>query len=79
MANSDLKYYPSKLKELLEITIREQASDLHISVEHPPILRISGRLVSLVKMDFSVLFLRRRSLSDLIKMLHLSCRCASSA
>ncbi|MEK6809461.1 MAG: type IV pilus twitching motility protein PilT, partial [Nanoarchaeota archaeon] len=38
------------MKELLEITIREQASDLHLSVGHYPTLRIAGRLVPLVKM-----------------------------
>lgn len=37
------------LKELLETTVREQASDLHISADHYPILRITGRLVPLVK------------------------------
>jgi len=41
--------YPSKLKELLEISIKEQASDLHLSVFHPPILRINGKLVPLMK------------------------------
>jgi len=39
-----------QLEELLELTIREQASDLHISPGHPPILRISGRLIPLIKM-----------------------------
>ncbi len=42
--------YSSKLKELLESTFTEKASDLHISVGHPPILRIGGRLMPLVKM-----------------------------
>jgi twitching motility protein PilT len=37
----------SPLKDLLDLTIREQASDLHIAVTHPPILRISGRLIPL--------------------------------
>jgi len=37
------------LKELLEATVQEQASDLHISADHYPVLRITGRLVSLVK------------------------------
>ena len=37
------------MQELLEITIRENASDLHLSVGHPPVLRIAGRLVPLVK------------------------------
>ena len=37
-------YFP-QLKELLLFAIEERASDLHISVGHPPILRISGSLV----------------------------------
>lgn len=37
------------IKELLEITFKEKASDLHLSVGHPPVLRIAGRLVPLVK------------------------------
>jgi len=45
-----MENYTEELKKLLEITIKEQASDLHISAGHPPILRISGRLVPLVKM-----------------------------
>ncbi len=43
--------YSSKLKELLKFIVKEQASDLHISVGHPPILRISGKLVPLVKIE----------------------------
>ncbi len=39
----------SRLKELLELVVKEQASDLHFSVGHPPILRINGHLVPLVK------------------------------
>ena len=39
----------SKVKELLEITLAEKASDLHISAGYPPTLRIAGRLVPLVK------------------------------
>lgn len=41
--------YQALSKELLEVTVKEQASDLHISVGHPPTLRISGRLVPLLK------------------------------
>lgn len=41
--------YSSRLRELLNFTIQEKASDLHISVGHPPVLRISGRLVPLIK------------------------------
>ncbi len=37
------------LKEFLELTVQEQASDLHLSVGHPPVLRIAGRLIPLVK------------------------------
>jgi len=42
--------YSTQIKELLGMTIKEQASDLHLSVGHPPVLRIAGRLVPLVKM-----------------------------
>ena len=42
--------YTEEIRELLLITVREQASDLHISVGHYPVLRIAGRLVPLVKM-----------------------------
>jgi twitching motility protein PilT len=41
--------YQSQLEELLELTVKEQASDLHISVGHPPVLRIAGRLIPLLK------------------------------
>lgn len=41
--------YQTQLEELLELTAKEQASDLHISVGHPPILRIAGRLIPLLK------------------------------
>ena len=41
--------YDNRLEYLLSLTIKEQASDLHISVGHPPILRIAGRLVPLTK------------------------------
>ncbi len=37
------------LKDLLALTIKGQASDLHISVGHPPVLRIAGQLSPLVK------------------------------
>ncbi len=43
--------YQVKLNNLLDITLSEKASDLHISVEHPPVLRIAGGLVPLAKMD----------------------------
>ena len=41
--------YQAQLKELLQLTVKEQASDLHFSVGHSPSLRISGRLVPLLK------------------------------
>ncbi len=41
--------YQEQLKELLKLAIQEQASDLHISNGHPPVLRINGRLVPLLK------------------------------
>lgn len=40
-----------QLKDLLQLTVQEQASDLHITVGHPPVLRITGRLVPLIKMQ----------------------------
>lgn len=43
--------YQNQLRELLEITIKMEASDLHISVGHPPILRINGQLVALAKKE----------------------------
>src|SRR3990167_634198 len=36
-----------ELAELLALSVRENASDLHISPEKPPILRIDGDLVSI--------------------------------
>lgn len=41
----------NKTQELLQLTFQEQASDLHIMVGHPPLLRIAGRLIPLVKQD----------------------------
>jgi len=41
--------YSSQFRTLLSFTVAEQASDLHISPGHPPILRITGRLVPLLK------------------------------
>ena len=41
--------YQEQLNELLQLTVQEQASDLHLSVDHPPVLRISGRLIPLTK------------------------------
>jgi twitching motility protein PilT len=39
--------YFSQAQDLLALTFQEQASDLHLSVGHSPILRISGRLIPL--------------------------------
>jgi twitching motility protein PilT len=41
--------YSSLLRELLELVIKEQASDLHLSVGHPPVLRIARKLIPIVK------------------------------
>jgi len=43
-----MNYY-SLLKDLLQITLDQRASDLHISVGHPPVLRMGGRLTPLVR------------------------------
>ncbi len=42
--------YTNQLKKLLSLTVAEQASDLHLSAGHPPVLRLAGRLVPLIKM-----------------------------
>lgn len=41
--------YTTQLKELLALTCKQQASDLHLSPGHPPVLRIAGTLVPLFK------------------------------
>ena len=41
--------HSTQLKELLTITCQEQASDLHLCVNHPPVIRLTGRLIPLVK------------------------------
>ncbi len=41
--------YSSALKEIIEEAIIQNASDLHISVGHPPVLRIAGKLVFLME------------------------------
>jgi len=41
--------HKERLKKLLDLTIKEQASDLHLSFSHPPVMRIDGSLVPLLK------------------------------
>lgn len=41
--------YITQLKELLELTHKQQASDLHLSCGHEPALRMAGSLVPLFK------------------------------
>ncbi len=41
------KNYKELLDRLLQTAIEENASDLHLSVSHPPIIRINGRLITL--------------------------------
>ncbi|MFH1575370.1 MAG: PilT/PilU family type 4a pilus ATPase [Candidatus Nealsonbacteria bacterium] len=41
--------YAAQLKELLALTVKQQASDLHISCGHPPVLRVQGMLIPLLK------------------------------
>ena len=43
--------YLEYLKKLLEIVIKEEASDLDISVGHSPNIRITGQLIPLVQED----------------------------
>jgi len=44
-----MENYTTLLRELLELTIKEQASDLHLSTNHFPTLRMAGRLLPLLK------------------------------
>ena len=46
--NSSAPFY-KEIQELLNITIEEKASDLHLSVGQPPVLRVAGELVFLGK------------------------------
>ena len=41
--------YAPQLKELLSLIVKQQASDLHLSCGHVPVLRIAGTLVPLLK------------------------------
>ncbi len=41
--------YSSILNELLETAVIQRASDIHISVDRSPVLRVEGNLISLVK------------------------------
>ena len=41
--------YKTLIRDFLSLCVQAQASDLHISIGHPPILRITGRLVPLLK------------------------------
>lgn len=41
--------YQLQLKDFLETAIKEEASDLHIAADYPPMLRVVGRLVPIFK------------------------------
>lgn len=41
----------SRIKQLLDIVVKEGGSDLHISAGSPPIIRVSGSLVPLLQQD----------------------------
>ena len=43
------KNYDLELKDLIEAVLREQASDLHISVARHPTMRVAGKLTPLEK------------------------------
>lgn len=46
-----MKNYQEKLAELLDLTIKETASDLHLATDRCPSLRIMGMLIPLTKED----------------------------
>ena len=41
--------YDTYLEKLLKLTVKEQASDLHLSYSHPPVMRIAGRLIPIIR------------------------------
>ncbi|MFA5746632.1 MAG: PilT/PilU family type 4a pilus ATPase [Candidatus Paceibacterota bacterium] len=43
--------YNSYVKQLLTLAVEEEASDLHICADHPPVLRIERKLIPLVKVQ----------------------------
>ena len=49
MKSKNMSEYNIQLQELLRLTLEQQASDLHVSAGHPPVLRMDGRLIPLVK------------------------------
>ena len=46
-----MSVYPEKVKELLELALKERASDIHFSNEHEPVLRIDRELIHLKRFD----------------------------
>ena len=52
-----MKDYSKELKDLILTTIKEGASDLHITAGRHPTIRVSGSLIPLLKKSCSV---RRR-------------------
>ena len=40
-----------EMQELLELTVKEGASDLHLSAGHPPVMRIARKLIPLVRRE----------------------------
>lgn len=40
-----------EIQELLELTVKEGASDLHLSAGHPPVMRIARKLIPLVRRE----------------------------
>jgi len=48
-----MKDYQKQLEELLLLTIQKNASDLHITFNHPPVLRITRKLVPFAKKELT--------------------------
>src|SRR3989344_3439645 len=58
--------YSSFLRELLSITVQEQASDLHISMGQSPIIRINGREKARFRVN---IFFQRGSISSALRLI----------
>ena len=53
------------LNELVDVVTKEGASDLHLSEGRPPVIRVSGFLIPLLKMPF----LTKENMQELLSIL----------
>ena len=67
---SESEHYPIELNQLLEQAFNLEASDIHLKVGHPPIVRVNGKLSSMrepeIKCEHVVIFAKQ-----ILKNIHL--------